>query len=974
MGAMSSCIGGMNSHHAREMQFNLISPPSFTLSERRKQFRLKQKNNAQIFVPIESDLEMNSNQEEINNDKNLGINYIQQMENIKNTNINNNIFKSKQKLRGKNNSYIKMKKLDSTEDYCDIIECEDDFECDKNITNSLNIKKTDLLNEKRVNYLPIQNVIINNIPSVKSNDVKQENGGNIIENVKSQLIIQDYNEKNSNKNYNINLFQITKPNNMSFSNNIEEKIEHINDYQNLKENVNSFDEVKNPNKESQDFQNCKIDNNISFNINNSYIKNNNNNSSMNLDLNNNNNYIEVNNSMAYLSPIEKSFQKPSSTRFEKKNIFSIQKNNNLEKNINNTSYSKEILSNEYRNSERMNNYRWKLLPKHKYNSQVYNKSLMDIPSQREEKSLIMNEENKNSNNESSVVISEYQKQKERQDKVIKSLENKIKNLEKKISKENISKINEKKIMKDNLLNNKMAESQKDFRIKKLEEQLLTVKKNNKLNKTLLKQKDEQIKNLMDNKNKQDKLIKQYEIKKSFKQKNLNHTTKAKSDKINFLEDISKSYDPNNYNLINTNNKNNLIESKKSFTKINNSININLNKKEKSESVSNSIRKFHKKEKSINIQKHYFKSNSCNLEDYYSSEPENDLIKINSSMRESIKNNYNNRSSINISYSKYCNDLSKRDKNNYSNKITLNKMNIFKLNKSQKLTLNTDSKYNRFYIPLKKDKKLNKKEEIIHEFNFSMNNNPSFSTKNKKKFSFTKSKKLIRKKSEKDLKEMYLLAGTAQNEDTNSANPAINTNSDVKLFTHNDIMLLTHKNSYTNSGVDTTVTIKNYGINASLDDKLNISENINNINLFNSFLRSNSNELIEKKDSMNNSNNDKIYQIYQEGYLRYKQITFGKKIKEEKSRINNNYIYKLNFCLANDLIELKVDKRDMMFDVKNKFLKEFFKKKKYGENEKKYIRDNVIFLKKEGVININKKVCENNIYNNEVIILALKDNT
>ena len=970
---MSSCIGGMNSHHAREMQFNLISPPSFTLSERRKQFRLKQKNNAQIFVPIESDLEMNSNQEEINNDKNLGINYIQQMENIKNTNINNNIFKSKQKLRGKNNSYIKMKKLDSTEDYCDIIECEDDFECDKNITNSLNIKKTDLVKEKRVNYLPIQNVIINNIPSVKSNDVKQENGGNIIENVKSQLKIQDYNEKNSNKNYNINLFQITKPNNMSFSNNIEEKIEHINDYQNLKENVNSFDEVKNPNKESQDFQNCKIDNNISFNINNSYIKNNNNNSSMNLDLNNNNNYIEVNNSMAYLSPIEKSFQKPSSTRFEKKNIFSIQKNNNLEKNINNTSYSKEILSNEYRNSERMNNYRWKLLPKHKYNSQVYNKSLMDIPSQREEKSLIMNEENKNSNNESSVVISEYQKQKERQDKVIKSLENKIKNLEKKISKENISKINEKKIMKDNLLNNKMAESQKDFRIKKLEEQLLTVKKNNKLNKTLLKQKDEQIKNLMDNKNKQDKLIKQYEIKKSFKQKNLNHTTKAKSDKINFLEDISKSYDPNNYNLINTNNKNNLIESKKSFTKINNSININLNKKEKSESVSNSIRKFHKKEKSINIQKHYFKSNSCNLEDYYSSEPENDHIKINSSMRESIKNNYNNRSSINISYSKYCNDLSKRDKNNYSNKITLNKMNIFKLNKSQKLTLNTDSKYNRFYIPLKKDKKLNKKEEIIHEFNFSMNNNPSFSTKNKKKFSFTKSKKLIRKKSEKDLKEMYLLAGTAQNEDTNSANPAINTNSDVKLFTHNDIMLLTHKNSYTNSGVDTTVTIKNYGINASLDDKLNISENINNINLFNSFLRSNSNELIEKKDSMNNSNNDKIYQIYQEGYLRYKQITFGKKIKEEKNMINN-YIYKLNFCLANDLIELKVDKRDMMFDVKNKFLKEFFKKKKYGENEKKYIRDNVIFLKKEGVININKKVCENNIYNNEVIILALKDST
>ena len=118
------------------------------------------------------------------------------------------------------------------------------------------------------------------------------------------------------------------------------------------------------------------------------------------------------------------------------------------------------------------------------------------------------------------------------------------------------------------VNNKMAESQKDFRIKKLEEQLLTVKKNNKLNKSLLKQRDEQIKNLMDNKNKQDKLIKQYEIKKSLKQKNLNHTTKAKCNKINFLEDISKSYNPNNDNCINTSN-NNLIESKKSFTKINN---------------------------------------------------------------------------------------------------------------------------------------------------------------------------------------------------------------------------------------------------------------------------------------------------------------------------------------------------------------------------------------------------------------------
>ena len=61
----------------------------------------------------------------------------------------------------------------------------------------------------------------------------------------------------------------------------------------------------------------------------------------------------------------------------------------------------------------------------------------------------------------------------------------------------------------------MAESQKDFRIKKLEEQLITVKKNNKLNKTLLKKRNEQIQNLIQKKNQQEQLIKKYEIKKKY---------------------------------------------------------------------------------------------------------------------------------------------------------------------------------------------------------------------------------------------------------------------------------------------------------------------------------------------------------------------------------------------------------------------------------------------------------------------------
>ena len=101
---------------------------------------------------------------------------------------------------------------------------------------------------------------------------------------------------------------------------------------------------------------------------------------------------------------------------------------------------------------------------------------------------------------------------------------------------------------------------------------------------------------------------------------------------------------------------------------------------------NKIKKFQKKKISKD-----FENIECN------SEPENEYMKINSSMKD-IK------SSINISYSRYCNDLINKEKKNYSNKITLNKMKIYKLNKSQNLTLNTESKYNQFYIPSKKIQK------------------------------------------------------------------------------------------------------------------------------------------------------------------------------------------------------------------------------------------------------------------------------
>ena len=85
--------------------------------------------------------------------------------------------------------------------------------------------------------------------------------------------------------------------------------------------------------------------------------------------------------------------------------------------------------------------------------------------------------------------------------------------------------------------------------------------------------------------------------------------------------------------------------------------------------------------------------------------------------------------------------------------------------------------------------------------------------------------------------------------------------------------------------------------------------------------------------------------------------------------------KIQFYMANDLIEIKTDENDLMINIKNIFLNEFLKKKLYNEQEKEYINDNIIFLKKEGdIINLNKKISENNLTNNEIIIPVLNDMT
>ena len=766
-------------------------------------------------------------------------------------------------------------------------------------------------------------------------------------------------------------------------------------------------------------QNCKIDNNISFNINNSIIKNNINNiSSMNSDLNNNN-YLDISNNITYYLSLDKSLRRPATTRFEKKDIISFQKNND--------NNNKEMKTNDYRNSERVNKYKWKLLPKHKYKTQIY-KSVNNIPSSKEGQSLLINEEEQknvnlnmtnitpiNSKDENSTVISEIKRQKEQQDKIIKSLENKIKNLEKKINEENMNKINDKKIIKNNLINNKLVESQKDVRIKKLEEQLNTVKKSNKLNKTLLKQKDKQIQNLLHTKTKQDERIKQYEYMKYASAKinnNLyqNKTTKGNK-KIHLLDDISNNTSNNNIGT-NTNSNNNLSESKISLSDLKNNKNLNtttnlkINRYKSRDliDVKENIKQSQKKDNSFIIQKHFFKYNTSNYSENFGTDQEQ--INLRTSMKEmnklklnknsNVKNNskYNlsNKSTSSISYYNYCNDLYNKSKNNYSTKITLNKMKIYKLNNSLNLTLNSDSRINKYF----KQPQKGIKQGIKEEMNLEMNVIPNTTKTTRKKFSFNKSKKLSKKNSEKNFREMYLREGTVKNEESNSNNNNSSTlnndNNEVKLFSYNDIILLKHKtylskNNNNDNNNNDELNIKNnnnnehnlslspnllpsnypnkitYNGNNTLEDQINLSQSINNIQILNP----NSNEQIEEIN--------KIYKKHwNEGCKRYKQL-IGNKQNEENilSNLNNNLL-KLNFCMANELFEIIVNKEELMGDIKNKFLELFFEKKNYGDTEKKYIFENILFLKEEGVIDINKNIKDNNLVNNEIIIPVLKDVT
>ena len=640
----------------------------------------------------------------------------------------------------------------------------------KDLNMELSISKNKI-NGSEVQSSTIFENLINNDQSIEKgidtdniNNVNNKNNLNYVNDIEDCIKINfyentnNYNKKNNSNNNNNNLCKIEESQHTFLARKQPEKkdiweITDINGNK-KKEEIKIYkneNNIMNNNKKNNDFQNCKIDNNINININNNLnnINNINNISSINNNSElNNNNYIDVSSNTTYFLSVEKSHRRPMANIINK-NILSLKKNNY--ENNNNITCDKEI-NNNIRHSAGINKYKWKLLPKNKCSNQIC-KSFIN------NQSLSLNEENlknsqlitigkdyKNFNNISEInqkieinndkacqetnnfVFTELKKQKEEQDKKIRSLQDKIKGLYKIIKEEKTKEIkndekisrleeclataknnskNEKKLkmykneniqFKKALNDIKNMDSIKDYKIKKLEEQLENVKKNNKINKNLLVKKNRQIQNLLASKSKQDELIKKYGLLNDI---NFNNNSTKGMKNINYFNDIE-------------NITNNLLDKRTSFSvcmrrsdstrtlqtkNLNKSITLknNLNKsnsfKNKLSNKKNNIAYKPNKRKKIN------KKNITDIfimeQENFNKEKENINLKIdkNINRKKNTNNNVNNKNlninSIksnkilndkNINYNNYCNSLCNKSKNKYSNKIFLNRIKMYKFNK------------------------------------------------------------------------------------------------------------------------------------------------------------------------------------------------------------------------------------------------------------------------------------------------------
>lgn len=1116
MGAMTACTGeASDKHSSKEIKFNSNRNLSSSGSPNKKQNKIKTRSNSQNFGLFKQkhnpyDFELFK----FENEKNPS-NYIPKSTYIK-KNTNNYGYDISNKVKRYNKG---LKQVNKQDDECDIIECEDEFECSQNMFDLIkNVDVANCKNSKRLNYFYEDNKSIKKESDINNNNNEILNDSYINKDLNMELSVSK-NKLSGNTNSEVAVEKQNDNDNLKIinSNNMSNKLNrnknnlksndtleidcfgnknlNLDDYEDHNTNNNSnFDKIKEIKQDDQllikekikkihinhnnnlyknhsNFQNCKIDNNINININNNLnnISCINNNSEL-----NNGNYIDVSSNTTYFLSVEKSHRRPITNITEKKSFEE-----------NNITYNNDT-NNIYRNSLGINKYKWKLLPKNKYNSQISksfsNNQSLSINSENQKNSRLItqvsNTNNLNNNDnktdintekmydENNMVLTEFEKHKKEQDKKIQQLQDKVKSLYKIINKEKskgketknnkkISKLkefmsighsnkNEKKLKlikdesiqyKNALVDMNFVESQKDYKIKQLEEQLENVKKNNKINKSLLMQKNRQIKNLLLSKNKQDLLLKKYEL---LNEINYNNKSTKGEKKIKYFKDIDEDNIDNNLmghrtsvsvsmkpsdslgkvtmnknenhktmkNPFNMNNcinkyKNSDISKNKSKNKIKNK-KASIDNKVKNKSVNNITR-------SKNQKKQIYKKHITNYtEAFHSYKDKNNKSDNNSNCKNNTNSIYH-KSTINeknINYNNYCNSLYSKSKNKYSNKINLNRIKIYKFNKGQIMPNNiTNQLYN------KKITKNIKKDNYI-----KTNEKPC-----KKAFSFKKSKKL-QKNNEQDLKEMYLKAGKIDREynendcenEKDNKNDNINLvlnkineernikNNEIKIYPYNKVLYRNNKNNnILNSNNNTTITnnITNFSMspiilsgnykfeNLSADERLNLSENYNySLHSFNPFLKSAPNDENEKEK---NDANILLKKIWKEEFERFEEMFKNKNSQKEDNQLNesyknenvtenesvkNNNLWKLIFGMKNELIEINVNKDDYMFDVKNIFLNKFFEKKMYGDNEKKYITQNILFLNKDGIINILKKVHENNLKNNDIITTVLKDVT
>ena len=627
-------------------------------------------------------------------------------------------------------------------------------------------------------------------------------------------------------------------------------------------------------------------------------------------------------------------------------------------------------------------------------------------------------------------IKEFQKQKEEQDKKIEVLQEKLNSLYQILNynqnnnNNNIKKIHccssdiyvkkihsyksKKNFYHEQLKNLEQKEIEKDNKIKELENKLKFVMETNSKNRFILTQKEKQIQQLLSKNNEQNTIIMKY------KKVSENFSNNKNNKLIDACRVYSKSKDFSGYDF-----NNSIDTSKKNINPVNfcfHKKNLSANVKNENKifdnfkiSKSNSYRKIENqnikilntKQQQIFCKKRIgFKFELPNFNSNQKKNINNNRIKNKFKINTILNKNNNNTSTNNhknstknssitdkdITYSNYCNSLNHKLKNQYTKKINLKKFRVSKINKADKqkqiLTKIRNSK--KIYNQTKDETDL-KTESKFNIINKDITNSQEIK-KSKIKNQTVKNEKL---------KEIYLKAGTVQFETEDNLtfkgrqyfssiiNLNNSTNSDYNntknIFNKKFPDLLSSQgsnNSNTNNKNQNILNSINIPPKTSKSNDINFFEKYEN--KFNNFgnISYNSMKFLTSEPTGNINNSQKIYSNIYNDYVRYKKINYNTSFHDGKENLNYNGSneFKLNFRFLSGNINLLVNENDIMTEVIDKLLSEFFKRKEYNESEKDYIKNNISFLYKDNIIDKNKSLLDNKIENNASIVPVLKDVT